>query len=181
MKNRLFFVKTICLFLFTTNSLLFGQAGVVTIKDLNILSVQHKIALKASGTRDYSKSVLAFEDKKTQRIISKLSEMPDETTLISSMKSVSQPDSYRDSIGIWLADYSYYLYKINLLEKSITVASCVNRICPENSWAFLVKGDALYELGKIIDAKIAYKIFIQLMTDKGYQNIIPKRILERVD
>jgi hypothetical protein len=177
--NKLFTINFIFLFVFINSSYLFGQIRDVTMKDLDQLSMQHKNASKFSRIKNYSQAVLAFEDKTTQSFISNLSEIPDEAALISSMKSIPQSSLYQDSLGMWLADYSYYLYKINSLDKSIIIASCVNRICPKNSWAFMVKGNALYDSGKIIDAKVAYKEFIRLMTNKGHQDIIPKRILER--
>lgn len=151
----------------------------LSIDDMKILSESHKKSLATSNKKDYVSSVSYFEDKKTSNVIISLMKLSDESELIDGLHN-NQIYEYKDSISMWLGDYGYYLYKTKDFEKCIIITSYVILTGPKFSWAFLVKADALYDSGRIIESKPVYIEFINLMKEKGYENVIPSRIYERI-
>lgn len=84
-----------------------------------------------------------------------------------------------DSLGPWITRYSMFLYKADSLEKCAKIAGFVNMCYPKLEEAFLIHGDALYDLKREDEAMPFYDRYIALMTTKGEEDKIEQRAKER--
>jgi tetratricopeptide (TPR) repeat protein len=141
-----------------------------------ILLPFHKVL--SSEKNNYNEAVLFFKEKEVSGVISAIIDFNNEDAF-DKMLDNNRISEYKDSIGMWLADYGYYLYKIGSLQECIKITSNINEVVPQNSWAFFIRADATYDSGNPIEAKRYYGKFIELMKEKGDEKLIPKRVIER--
>ncbi len=103
----------------------------------------------------------------------------DEKSYVKSLEDYNLT-AYQDSIGKWLGNYGYFLYKADSLDKSIEVNSHINKIYPKLSGPYLQLGDALFDKGKLENAKKPYLQYVALMTEKNKEGSIPQRVHDRI-
>jgi tetratricopeptide (TPR) repeat protein len=166
-------LKTTVLLCLSINYCLYSQ---ITVGDVKELSLAHKKSLNYSNLRDYLNASNCYTAK--SKLIDELANCNSENDFSIKLSSNNLIE-YKDSIGMWLADFGYYHLKAKDYNLAIGYCKIVNVINPLNSWAFLVRADATYDLGNPIEAIIYYREFIELMKKKGNENIIPKRVIER--
>jgi tetratricopeptide (TPR) repeat protein len=86
---------------------------------------------------------------------------------------------YKDSFGLFMGNYGYYLYKADSLEKSIQINEWLNHTFPHLAGPYLQRADALFDQGKTADAKPVYKLYIERMKEKNKEKSIPQRVFDR--
>lgn len=84
-----------------------------------------------------------------------------------------------DSLGPWITRYSMFLYKADSLDKCAKISGFVNMCYPKLEEAFLIHGDALYDLKREDEAMQFYDRYIALLTTKGEEDRIEQRAKER--
>jgi len=146
----------------------------------NILSKASELALTCSQNKKYANAALYIDTAMGYYNLLSFTEPNDELSLDATFEDhyITQ---YKDSFGLWMANYGYYLYKADSLEKSITINSQLNNTYPLLSGPYLQHADALYDLNKKTQAKPLYQKYIRLMTDKGKEKNIPERVKERIN
>lgn len=87
---------------------------------------------------------------------------------------------HKDSLGLWWADYGYFLLMADSFDKCIDINTQLNIIYPQLSGPYLQLGDAHYALGHSKPARSAYEIYVKLMQGKGKENSIPQRVKDRL-
>jgi hypothetical protein len=85
-----------------------------------------------------------------------------------------------DSLGPWMSDYAYYLYKGDSLERSLTLAEFVNACYPKLAEAYLVRADVLFDLQREEESKPFYDRYDILMVNRGDESLIPQRVKDRI-
>jgi len=85
-----------------------------------------------------------------------------------------------DETKLWLGDYSLFLYKAGMLDKSIEINGYLNSILPEVAGPYLQLADSYFESGNKSKAKETYKTYSGLMKKLKREKEIPKRVKERM-
>lgn len=146
---------------------------------MTILSKANELGVKASNNHQYKEAVTYMEEAMVYYALEAFTSAPDDETISLTFEDHYVPE-YKDSFGLWMANYGYFLYKADSLEQSIGQNTWLTKTYPELSGPYLQLGDALYDLKRNKEAKPIYLIYIQLMKEKGKEKNIPQRVHDRV-
>lgn len=144
-----------------------------------ILSKANELAMVSSKNKDYPKAVKYVETALGYYSLLSFTEPADEETLNEVFED-QYMTSYKDSFGLWMGNYGYFLYRADSLEKSIDINAKLNNTYPKLSGPYLQHADALYDLNKKSLAKQVYLRYMTLMKEKGKEKSVPERVHERV-
>ncbi len=145
----------------------------------NILGVAHYLGMEAFKASSYKEAVEDMDGAFVYHLNKSLLDAEDEFAY-NKIVMASFDQKQADSLGPWIANYALFLYKADSLEKAINIASFVNRCYPKMPEAYLVRGDALYDLKKEEEALPFYDKYQALMTNKGNESLIPPHVTERL-
>jgi hypothetical protein len=146
---------------------------------LQILSKANEMGLKMAQTQQYKASIQYIQTALEYYTLFQFTEVTDEKTLTTLFDDQYLPE-YKDSFGLWMTNYGYFLYKAASIEESISFNSKLHQTYPALPGPYLQHADALYDLGKKIQAKPVYAKYISLMKSKGNEKLIPPRAFERL-
>lgn len=144
----------------------------------NLLGVAHYLAEDAFRGNSFQEAVEYMDGAFVYHLNKSLIEAKDEFVFNKIVMDNFETKQI-DSLGPWLTDYAFYLYKADSLNKSVKVASFVNMCYPKFPEAYLTRADALYDMGQEDEAKPFYDRYIALMTTRGEETYIPQRAKER--
>ena len=150
-----------------------------TLVGLQILSKANEVALASSKNKNHGEASRLMEVALDYYVIYVFTEPTDEVGLNAAFEDQYLVE-YKDSFGLWMGNYGYFLYKSDSLQKSIDVNLKLNQTYPHLSGPYLQRGDALYDQGKKTQAKPVYLHYMKLMKEKGKEKSIPERVSERV-
>ena len=145
---------------------------------MEILSKANEMGLISFKEKNYSKSVGYIQDALEYYTLSNYTNASTEFDIINAFEN-SYLSEYRDSFGLWMGNYGYFLYKADSLEKSIETNAWLNKVYPQLSGPYLQRGDALYDLNRQKEAIPIYLQYIALMKEKGKEKSIPERAIKR--
>jgi hypothetical protein len=146
---------------------------------LEILARANTLSLLAGNKKDYRSAIQYFQEAMEYYSLENLRNATDETSLNLIFED-NYLEEYKDSFGLWMGNYGYYLYKGDSLQSSVELNEWINQTYPQLSGPYLQKADALYDLKKPKEAKSAYITYSQLMKEKGKEKNIPSRVLDRI-
>lgn len=146
---------------------------------LEILARANTLSLLAGNKKDYPKAIQYFQEALEYYSLENLRNAADATSLTLIFED-TYLEEYKDSFGLWMGNYGYYLYKGDSLDQSVELNDWLNQTYPTLSGPYLQKGDALFDFKKPKEAKSAYLTYIQLMKKKGKEKNIPSRVLDRI-
>lgn len=144
-----------------------------------ILSRANELGVHASNEHRYKEAVQYMDDAMGYYTLEEFGNAPDDETISLSFEDHYVPE-YKDSFGLWMANYGYFLYKADSLERSIGQNTWLTKTYPELSGPYLQLGDALFDLKRNKEARPVYLRYIQLMKEKGKEKNIPQRVHDRV-
>lgn len=87
----------------------------------------------------------------------------------------------KELIELYTVDYGYFLYKSKKIPESITLNRYLANMLPESATPCLYWGDALYDTGKIEQAKIPYRMYLLRMKSQGREEDAPERATKRAN
>ncbi len=145
---------------------------------MRILSKANELALTESKNKNYKGAAGYIDTAFGYYSLITFTEPADEAALNVAFED-NYMTEYKDSFGLWMANYGYFLYKADSLQKSIDINNKLNLTYPNLSGPFLQHADALYDLGKKLQARPLYSQYMKLMTEKGKEKNIPERAKER--
>lgn len=146
-----------------------------------LISTANDLALKAAAENKFTEAVSYYEEAFAYYHISNLDPLvfnfqyPYDSFLAS-----TGMDNWDDSLGVWLTNYGYYLYKAGLIDKSIMVNSFLASVYTYEPDAYLTLGDANFDCGKVRGAIAAYSQYVGVMRDLGKEIEIPQRVKDRL-
>lgn len=144
----------------------------------SLLSVGHYLAKEAYLANSYQEAVEYMDGAFLYHVNKSLLDASDEYAYNKIvMNTFDQKQT--DSLGPWITHYAQFLYKADSLERSEKMAEFVNRCYPKLAEAYLVRGDALYDMQREEDAKPVYDRYIALMLSRGDEAYIEQRAKER--
>ncbi len=143
-----------------------------------LLNVAHYLADDAMKGNSFKEAVEYMDGAFVYHINKSMIEAKDEFAFNKILMTTFEPKQ-TDSLGPWICDYAYYLYKADSLERSIKVAGFVVMCFPSMPEGHLMMGDVLYDAGRSEEAIPYYDKFIALMEKRGDESLIPDRAKER--
>jgi hypothetical protein len=144
----------------------------------NLLGVAHYLAKDAAMADNYKEAVEYLDGAFIYHVNRSMIESKDEFAYNKIVMATFETKQI-DSLGPWIANYAYYLYKAGSFEKCIKIASFVNMCYPKLADTFLVRADAMYDMQQPDEAMPFYDRYVALMMSKGEESNIPPRALER--
>lgn len=144
----------------------------------NLLGVAHYLAEDAFRGNSFAEAVEYMDGAFVYHLNKSMLDAKDEFAF-NKIVMTNFETKQIDSLGPWLNDYAFYLYKADSMEKCVKIASFVNMCYPKFPEAYLIRADALYDRQQEDEAKPFYDRYIALMTSRGEEADIPKRALER--
>jgi hypothetical protein len=143
-----------------------------------LLNVGHYLADDAMMASSFKEAVEYMDGAFTYHLNKSMLESKDEFAFHKIIMN-SFEAKQTDSLGPWICDYAYYLFKADSVERSVTVARFAVMCFPTLPEAQLILADVLYDSGQSEEAKPYYDKYIVLMDKKGNGSLVPDRAKER--
>ena len=146
---------------------------------IEIMSLANQLCLRNSKLKNYAEASDYLEASLQYYFFYFILEEVDEKVYLQTLEDYGI-SSYQDSIGKWLGNLGYCLYKAGSLDRSIDVNYHSTKIYPKLSGPYLQLGDAWFDQGNPEYAKAPYLKYIAIMKESNKEGSIPERVHERV-